>query len=54
MDPRWKERRKTVNSQGWIARTVLGLEIDSHVGGKKEGDVLETSEPYPAAIPIPA
>jgi trigger factor len=32
---------------------VLGLEIDSHVGGKKEGDVLEISQPYPAGHPDP-
>ena len=32
---------------------VLGLEIDSHVGGKKEGDVLEISQPYPASHPDP-
>jgi trigger factor len=33
--------------------SVLGLEIDSHVGGKKEGDVLEVSQPYPAGHPDP-
>jgi trigger factor len=33
--------------------SVLGLEIDSHVGGKKEGDVLEISQPYPAGHPDP-
>jgi trigger factor len=33
--------------------SVLGLEIDSHVGGKKEGDVLEVSQPYPASHPDP-
>jgi trigger factor len=33
--------------------SVLGLEIDSHVGGKKEGDVLEISQPYPASHPDP-
>ena len=32
---------------------VLGLEIDSHVGGKKEGDVLELSQPYPVGHPDP-
>lgn len=32
---------------------ILGLEIDSHVGGKKEGDVLEISQPYPAGHPDP-
>ncbi len=32
---------------------VLGLEIDSHVGGKKDGDVLEISQPYPANHPDP-
>ena len=32
---------------------VLGLEIDSHVGGKKDGDVLEISQPYPASHPDP-
>jgi trigger factor len=31
----------------------LGLEIDSHVGGKKEGDALEISQPYPANHPDP-
>jgi trigger factor len=33
--------------------SVLGLEIDSHVGGKKDGDVLEISQPYPASHPDP-
>jgi trigger factor len=33
--------------------SVLGLEVDSHVGGKKEGDVLEISQPYPASHPDP-
>jgi trigger factor len=33
--------------------SVLGLEIDSHVGGKKEGDALEISQPYPASHPDP-
>jgi len=33
--------------------SVLGLEIDSHVGGKKEGDVLEVPQPYPASHPDP-
>jgi trigger factor len=33
--------------------SVLGLEIDSHVGGKKEGDVLEIPQPYPANHPDP-
>ena len=33
--------------------SVLGLEIDSHVGGKKEGDMLEISQPYPASHPDP-
>ena len=33
--------------------SVLGLEIDSHVGGKKEGDVLELSQLYPAGHPDP-
>lgn len=32
---------------------VLGLEIDSHIGGKKDGDVLEISQPYPASHPDP-
>ena len=32
---------------------VLGLEIDSHVGGKREGDVLELSQPYPVGHPDP-
>jgi trigger factor len=32
---------------------VLGLEIDSHVVGKKEGDVLEIPQPYPAGHPDP-
>ena len=32
---------------------ILGLEIDSHVGGKKEGDVLELSQLYPAGHPDP-
>jgi trigger factor len=31
----------------------LGLDIDSHVGGKKEGDVLEIPQPYPANHPDP-
>jgi trigger factor len=31
--------------------SVLGLEIDSHVGGKKEGDALEISQPYPSSHP---
>ena len=31
--------------------SVLGLEIDSHVGGKKEGDVLDVPQPYPASHP---
>ena len=31
--------------------SVLGLEIDSHVGGKHEGDALEISQPYPAGHP---
>ncbi len=33
--------------------SVLGLEIDSHVGGKKEGEALEISQPYPASHPDP-
>jgi len=33
--------------------SVLGLEIDSHVGGKKEGEVLEISQLYPAGHPDP-
>jgi trigger factor len=33
--------------------SVLGLEIDSHVRGKKEGDVLEVPQPYPASHPDP-
>ena len=33
--------------------SVLGLEIDSHVGGKKEDDVLEVPQPYPASHPDP-
>jgi trigger factor len=33
--------------------SVLGLEIDSHVGGKKAGDALEISQPYPASHPDP-
>jgi trigger factor len=33
--------------------SILGLEIDSHVGGKKDGDVLEISQPYPASHPDP-
>jgi trigger factor len=33
--------------------SVLGLEIDSHVGGKKEGEVLEISQLYPASHPDP-
>jgi trigger factor len=32
---------------------ILGLEIDSHVGGKKEGDMLEIPQPYPANHPDP-
>jgi len=31
--------------------SVLGLEIDPHVGGKKEGDQLEVPQPYPASHP---
>jgi trigger factor len=31
--------------------SVLGVEIDPHVGGKKEGDRLEVSQPYPASHP---
>jgi len=33
--------------------SILGLEIDSHVGGKKEGDMLEIPQPYPANHPDP-
>jgi trigger factor len=33
--------------------SVLGLEIDPHVVGKKEGDVLEISQPYPTSHPDP-
>ncbi len=33
--------------------SVLGLEIDSHVAGKKEADVIEISQPYPAGHPDP-
>ena len=33
--------------------SVLGLEIDSHVGGKKEGDVLDVPQLYPASHPDP-
>jgi trigger factor len=33
--------------------SVLGLEIDSHVRGKKEGDTLEIPQPYPASHPDP-
>jgi trigger factor len=33
--------------------SVLGLEIDSHVGGKKDGAVLEISQPYPSSHPDP-
>ena len=33
--------------------SILGLEIDSHVGGKKEGEALEISQPYPASHPDP-
>ncbi|HEV8329759.1 MAG TPA: trigger factor [Nitrospiraceae bacterium] len=32
---------------------VLGLEIDSHVRGKIDGDVLEIPQPYPANHPDP-
>jgi trigger factor len=32
---------------------LLGLEIDSHVAGKKEGDMLEISQPYPIGHPDP-
>jgi len=32
---------------------ILGLEIDSHVSGKKEGDVIDISQPYPAGHPDP-
>ena len=32
---------------------VLGLEIDSHVTGKKEGDVFDIPQPYPANHPDP-
>jgi len=31
--------------------SVLGLEIDPHVVGKKEGDLLEVPQPYPASHP---
>ncbi|HSF67625.1 MAG TPA: trigger factor [Nitrospiraceae bacterium] len=33
--------------------TVLGLEIDTHVVGKKEGDTLQISQPYPPSHPDP-
>ena len=33
--------------------TVLGLEIDTHVVGKKEGDTLQISQPYPPNHPDP-
>ena len=33
--------------------TVLGLEVDSHVTGKKEGDVFDIPQPYPANHPDP-
>jgi trigger factor len=31
--------------------TVLGLEIDSHVLGKAEGEMVEISQPYPSSHP---
>ncbi len=30
---------------------ILGLEVDSHLVGKKEGDFVEISQPYPASHP---
>ncbi|MEY4704587.1 MAG: Trigger factor [Nitrospirota bacterium] len=33
--------------------SVLGLQIDSHVVGKKEGDIIEIPQPYPASHPDP-
>jgi trigger factor len=30
---------------------VLGIEIDAHLMGKKEGDVIEIPQPYPASHP---
>ena len=31
--------------------TILGLEIDTHLLGKKEGDAFEIAQPYPASHP---
>lgn len=33
--------------------TILGLEIDAHLLGKKEGQSFEISQPYPASHPDP-
>ena len=33
--------------------SILGLQIDSQVSGKKEGDVIEMSQPYPVSHPDP-
>lgn len=33
--------------------TVLGLDIDSHLLGKKEGESVEISQPYPSSHPDP-
>lgn len=32
---------------------ILGLEVDEHLVGKKEGEYVEISQPYPAAHPDP-
>ncbi|MCS6897714.1 MAG: trigger factor [Nitrospira sp.] len=31
--------------------TVLGLDIDAHLVGKKEGEIVEIAQPYPASHP---
>ncbi len=33
--------------------TLLGLEIDAHLLGKKEGETVEISQPYPSSHPDP-
>jgi trigger factor len=32
---------------------LLGIEIDAHLAGKTEGDVIEIAQPYPAGHPDP-
>ena len=53
MEHRWKERRRRVNSTrsdptrpSWAWKLI-------RMSGKKEGDVLEISQPYPASHPDP-